>query len=415
MKTVIRFNGVSKEYNLGLTRTSLLRKATNVVARLVKTNTETPRVRETLWALRDVSFELGNGQSLGLIGRNGAGKSTTLKLLAQITRPTSGTIDINGRVSALIELGSGFHPDLTGRENVFLNGTILGLSRRQIEAQFDEIVDFSELAQFIDTPVKRYSSGMLVRLGFAVASCLEPEILLVDEVLAVGDASFRQKCLNRIESLLENGASIVFVSHNLYMVQAVCPRSLYIEKGRVKARGSTAEVIDAYERDLHEEKAREFATQNPDNRNGEQELLVTRVDVVAADGENAPSFHTDQKVEIRVHYRLFGSAGPANAVVRIVRTDGVVCCMLRTTLDNVELALEPGEGYFSVILDPVQVTGGAFFVDARITNAMDSVVLAHGWSNSFYVSGSSLSHEAESGVFEPKHRWANLSSLPLSR
>ena len=164
-----------------------------------------------------MSFELSEGESLALVGANGAGKTTILKLLANITKPTLGSIDIDGQLSALIELGAGFHPDLTGRENIFLNGSILGLNRKQIASQLDEIIAFSELEKFIDTPVKRYSSGMVVRLGFAVASCINPEILLVDEVLAVGDASFQQKCLERIRSLIRCGTSIIFVSHNFYL------------------------------------------------------------------------------------------------------------------------------------------------------------------------------------------------------
>jgi lipopolysaccharide transport system ATP-binding protein len=410
MKPVVRFNNVSKKYNLGRSRTSLLRTVTRAMTELVKPGTGEPTGKQALWALRNVSFELGKGESLGLIGRNGAGKSTILKLLAQITRPTRGAIDIDGRVSALIELGSGFHSDLTGRENIYLNGTILGLKRHDIDQRFEEIVAFSELEQFIDTPVKRYSSGMLVRLGFAVASCIEPEILLVDEVLAVGDASFRHKCLERIESLLEYGTSIIFVSHNLYMVQAVCPVSLYVERGQVKLQGKTKEVIDAYEHDLHEEKARQFAVLKPEQANDHREVQITRIDVLDAEGASASTFHTDQSVEIRVHYQLFGSPRRANAVIRLTRTDGVTCCMMRTALDNVDLSLQPGAGSFSIVLDPLQLTGGTFFVDARITNAMDSAALALGWSDWFYVSGSGLSHEEESGVFEPRHLWKDLSA-----
>ena len=235
MKTTIRFEHISKQYRLGLTRTSL----PSVISDWIKSTgkhkvNELPRDKK-FWALEDVSFELKQGESLALIGANGAGKTTILKLLANITRPTSGYININGRLSALIELGAGFHPDLTGRENIFLNGTILGLTRKQITDRFDEIVAFSEIEQFIDTPVKRYSSGMAVRLGFAVASCIQPEILLVDEVLAVGDASFQQKCMHRIRTLINNGTSIIFVSHNFYLVQAVCLTALYLEKGQMKS------------------------------------------------------------------------------------------------------------------------------------------------------------------------------------
>ena len=290
MSTVIRFEQVSKQYRLGVSRTSLLKSLSNNFRKLLRPGGKESTGQEVLWALRDFSFELRRGESLALIGRNGAGKSTTLKLLANITHPTSGQIYVDGRVSALIELGSGFHPDLTGRENIFLNGTILGLSRISIRHRFDEIVAFSELERFIETPVKHYSSGMLVRSGFAVASCMEPEILLVDEVLAVGDASFRQKCLQRIQSLLDNGTSIIFVSHNLYMAQAVCPTALYVENGQIKNRGRTSDMIDFYERDLHEERAQKLVD---GTRNGSaigSDLEITGVEVLDGDGVSAEEF-----------------------------------------------------------------------------------------------------------------------------
>jgi lipopolysaccharide transport system ATP-binding protein len=248
--TTITFSNVSKQYQLGLTRTS----APALVARWARKALRRPAgeaAGRTFWALRDVSFELRQGDSLALVGANGAGKTTILKLLANITKPTSGSLATHGQLSALIELGTGFHPDLTGRENIFLNGTILGLRRKEIAGRLDEIIDFAGLERFIDTPVKRYSSGMIVRLGFAVAASIHPDILLVDEVLAVGDAAFQQKCLKRIHSLIEGGASIVFVSHNFYLVQAVCSTALYLKKGEVQHYGPTREVIDHYEQDLH--------------------------------------------------------------------------------------------------------------------------------------------------------------------
>ena len=216
---------------------------------------------------------------LALVGANGAGKTTILKLLANITKPTSGSISTYGQISALIELGAGFHPDLTGRENIYLNGTILGIDRKTIASRFDEIVAFSELERFIDTPVKRYSSGMIVRLGFSVASFMEPEILLVDEVLAVGDAAFQQKCLKRIRSLIQNGTSIIFVSHNFYLVQAVCETSLYIQKGQIKHYGATKDVIDIYERDLHQERSRKFIGVSPEKSDSSEDIEITQVEI----------------------------------------------------------------------------------------------------------------------------------------
>jgi len=410
--TVIRFERVSKQYRLGLSRTSLLKTFSHTIRGGYKSGGHESARREVLWALREVSFELPQGESLALIGRNGAGKSTTLKLLANITRPTSGQIDVRGRLSALIELGSGFHPDLTGRENIHLNGTILGLSRSELQDRFDEIVAFSELERFIETPVKRYSSGMLVRLGFAVASCIEPDILLVDEVLAVGDASFRQKCLTRIQALLRDGTSIIFVSHNLFMVQAVCASALYLEHGEVKCRGQTTDVIAAYERDLHEEQARKLESLWFEQNEGVIEAQITGVEVLDTNGLKPGEFCSDQSVEIRVHYKAYRSSGKANAAVRIIRSDGLTSCIMRTRFDDVSFVLQQGDGTISVILEPLQLVGGTYHVEARLLDELNTTILATGWSEWFYVSGSAPSYEEQRGVFEPRRRWEHHSLSP---
>ena len=202
--------------------------------------------RREFWALQDISFELKRGEAFGIIGSNGAGKSTMLKLLSHVMKPTSGSIYVSGRVSAMIELAAGFHQDLTGRENTYLYGTILGMTRREIAAKFDEIVDFSGLAEFIDTPVKRYSSGMYARLGFAVASNVNPDVLLVDEVLSVGDALFRRKCVDHMRKIIQNGATVLFISHNLKTVADFCPHALLLDHGRTVTMGLTPEVITHY-------------------------------------------------------------------------------------------------------------------------------------------------------------------------
>jgi len=199
--------------------------------------------RETFWALKDVSFEVKQGEVVGIIGRNGAGKSTLLKILSRITEPTEGYVDINGRIASLLEVGTGFHPELTGRENIFLNGSILGMKRLEIKQKFDEIVAFAEIEKFIDTPVKHYSSGMYVRLAFAVAAHLDPEILLVDEVLAVGDVGFQEKCLGKMEDVAREGRTVLFVSHNLAAIQALCSRAISFEQGMILQSGLTKEVV----------------------------------------------------------------------------------------------------------------------------------------------------------------------------
>ena len=201
---------------------------------------------EEFWALKDVSFEIKQGDRVGIIGRNGAGKSTLLKILSRITEPTTGRITINGRVASLLEVGTGFHPELTGRENIFLNGAILGMSRKEIQGKFDEIVDFAEVEKFLDTPVKRYSSGMYVRLAFAVAAHLEPEILVVDEVLAVGDAQFQKKCLGKMEDVSKQGRTVLFVSHNMPAIKALCENAILLDNGVCKNIGKAVEIIENY-------------------------------------------------------------------------------------------------------------------------------------------------------------------------
>ncbi len=201
---------------------------------------------ETIWALKDVSFEIKQGEVVGVIGRNGAGKSTLLKILSRITEPTTGRVELHGRVGSLLEVGTGFHPELTGRENIYLNGAILGMSRNDIERQFDEIVDFAEVEKFIDTPVKHYSSGMYLRLAFAVAAHLEPEILLVDEVLAVGDASFQKKCLGKMGEVASQGRTVLFVSHNMVAIRNLCPKSLWLAQGELFDIGPSNHLVDRY-------------------------------------------------------------------------------------------------------------------------------------------------------------------------
>ena len=407
MKTTIQFENVSKRYNLGLTRTSLPSLLNKSLRRSLKRNSQISPDQNVLWALKDISFQLEEGESIALVGPNGAGKTTILKLLANITKPTSGSIHTQGQLSALIELGSGFHPDLSGRENIYLNGTILGLSREYIRRRFDEIVDFSEIERFIDTPVKRYSSGMAVRLGFAVAACIEPDILLVDEVLAVGDASFRQKCLNRIQSLLNEGTSIVFVSHNLYMVQTVCRKALYLTKGQIKMIDTARKVIEAYENDLHAERASKFENSDLVENNAGTDLEITKVEVLGSSGPTVEHFSSKQEAQIKIHYNAYRDVGKVNMSVFIIRSDGLTCCMLRTKLDGSELNVKRGTGTVSVSLEPLQLITGTYFVEAWFLDEADLIGLtpSGGRSEWFSVKGLARSYEASSGVYEPIANW----------
>lgn len=398
---------MSKRYQLGLTRTSLPSVVSGWFKRSLGRKSYKGVDENKFWALSNVSFDVKQGESLALVGANGAGKTTILKLLANITKPTSGSISVNGKLSALIELGAGFHPDLTGRENIFLNGTILGLNHRQIAGRFDEIVEFSELERFIDTPVKRYSSGMVVRLGFAVASCIEPEILLVDEVLAVGDASFQQKCLERIRSLLNSGTSIIFVSHNFYLIQAICNNGIYLELGRIKFRGNTKDVIDLYERDLHQMRASKLEGVKPETDDEIDDLEITKVEILGRTETVRGTLPNDQLAQIRIHYNAYRSMGKVHASVFIKRSDGLTCCMMRTKLDHFEFSLERGSGVISLYLEPLQLITGTYFAEAWFLNEDDSMGITPraGRSDWFTVKGSALSYAGDSGVFEPNSRW----------
>ena len=240
----IKVENLSKKYTIGTKVSGSLRET--IVHKWNSLSNKTNSNNEEFWALKDISFEVKQGEVLGIIGKNGAGKSTLLKVLSRITEPTSGRFVMNGRVSSLLEVGTGFHPELTGRENIYLNGTILGMTRKEVKQKFDEIVDFSGVEKFIDTPVKHYSSGMYVRLAFAVAAHLEPEILIIDEVLAVGDAEFQKKCLGKMDSVAKEGRTVLFVSHNMGAVNSLCSNCILLNNGNIVTNNKTADVILKY-------------------------------------------------------------------------------------------------------------------------------------------------------------------------
>ena len=258
-KIVLKIENVAKQYRLGMVGTGTIshdlkrwwysiRGLEDPYIKFGSNNKHEENSGDYVWALKDINLEITKGEVVGIIGKNGAGKSTLLKLLSQVTSPSSGTIKINGRIASLLEVGTGFHPELTGKENVFLNGAILGMTKIEIKSKLDEIIEFSGCTKYIDTPVKRYSSGMLVRLGFAVAAHLEPEILIVDEVLAVGDAEFQKKCIGKMKDVAGQGRTVIFVSHNMASIAKLCERSILIDKGRIIKDGKTSDVIDYYTR-----------------------------------------------------------------------------------------------------------------------------------------------------------------------
>lgn len=405
MTSVINFENVSKLYRLGLTRTSIPLKISQGVKSLSHRLTNSSGESDQIWALKDVSFELKRGQSLALIGPNGAGKSTILKLLANVTFPTSGHIEVNGRLSALIELGAGFHPDLTGRENIYLNGTILGLTRQEIQTQIDEIVAFSELERFLDTPLKRYSSGMVVRLGFAVASCIDPDILLVDEVLAVGDASFRQKCIKRIKELISKDTTLIFVSHNTELASAVCKRGIFLDRGEVQHDGNVEEVIDSYNQAISRRREINFYQSQSLSSASDLDLEITGIEIVDKNNQPTNNLFSDHPAEVRVHYISYGDFGNANLVVRILREDGTSCCVMRTSLDKFHVSLKRGQGILSVTIDPIQLYAGRFYVIAWIMDSEDIDGIVRGSSDWFQVSNPVPGRKALDAVFEPHRTW----------
>ena len=405
-RPAVRFAEVSKRYLLGVSRTSVPDVVAQWVRRLTRHGTGSTS-RSSHWALKEVTFELPFGESLALIGPNGAGKSTLLKLLAKVTEPTEGRIEVHGRVSALIELGAGFHPDLTGRENVYLNGAILGVPRQQIAQRFDSIVAFAELDGFIDTPLKRYSSGMAVRLGFAVASCMDPEILLVDEVLAVGDASFQRKCIDRIRELQRRGTTLIFVSHNTSLVKAVCNSAMLLSDGSVAASGTVPVVIERYNEMLEARRSAMFErarTEGTDNAGVE----IVQVDVLTSSGQPADGrVSSNSAVAIRVSYMAYRRIGRAEGLVRVYRSDGTSCCVMRMADDGAPLHIDEGRGAFAVTLDPVQLAGGTFHAVAWILDDTGVNGLARGASEWFRVAGMVQGHDADESVFEPVRRWTS--------
>jgi lipopolysaccharide transport system ATP-binding protein len=297
MKSITAEN-LSKKYFLGAAKSNSLRDA-------VVNFASKRRVRDEIWALKDVSFEVAEGETLGIIGHNGAGKSTLLKILSRITKPTNGTAEIRGRVGSLLEVGTGFHNELTGRENIYLNGAILGMKRAEIDQRFDEIVAFSELEKFLDTPVKFYSSGMYMRLAFSVAAHLEPEVLIVDEVLAVGDVSFQKKSIAKMRAVGSSGRTVLFVSHDMHAITRLCSRAIWINDGRIKLDGEARSVVSEYLNELTETGAERRWEIEKAPGNETARLLSVRV--CDADGKTSSSLDIRKKIGVEMTYELLES------------------------------------------------------------------------------------------------------------
>lgn len=342
--SVISVEGIGKSYRLGTSTThadNFRDAVTNLVKapfrRIKKLGEHTENDEDIFWALKDISFEVKPGEVVGIIGRNGAGKSTLLKLLSRITEPTKGRILLNGRTSSLLEVGTGFHPELTGRENIFLNGSILGMKKSEIRANFDEIVEFSEVEKFLDTPVKRFSSGMYVRLAFAVAAHLEPEILIVDEVLAVGDIEFQKKCLGKMDAVAREGRTVLIVSHNMSVIQSLSSRAILMRSGGLIADGKTSEVVRQYLKYL-EKGAESPFVDNPD-RMCTGEVMLTAVNMLDEHGESVTSPMSGKPLSIKFDYENRSGAKKMDVIMTFFNHLGVAACNLSTRVMGVSVVL----------------------------------------------------------------------------
>jgi len=368
---VIEFNTVWKKFRRGERFSSLRDTIPNLLHGLLSKNNSNRIKKEEFWALKDVSFNVKKKDVLGIIGPNGAGKSTILKLLSQIMKPNKGEIKIEGRLSALIEVAAGFHNELTGRENIYLNGTILGMKRKEIDRKFDEVVEFSGLREFIDTPVKRYSSGMYSRLGFSVAAHMDPDILLVDEVLAVGDLAFQGKCAQKMWELLDSGTTIVLVSHNLLLVKNLCKRVILLDKGQIQKEGSPEEVIPYYENLVYEQKQKELkkrVSYSGYKVRVNENSLVEILDVLIYDGEyqGKNNLKVGRPISIKVDYEAKEKIKNPVFLLNIIRSDGVVCCSTNTKDDHFFIESIQGRGTINISLGKINLAPGIYLIKISI-------------------------------------------------
>lgn len=365
---------------------------------------------EEFWALKDINFEINKGDRIGIIGRNGAGKSTLLKILSRITEPTTGRISIKGRVASLLEVGTGFHPELTGRENIFLNGAILGMSQKEIKKKFDEIVDFSGVEKFIDTPVKRYSSGMYVRLAFSVAAHLEPEILVVDEVLAVGDADFQKKCLGKMDSVSkQEGRTVLFVSHNMAAIQNLCNLSMVLSNGKISfPLTETEKAVTHYLEKVFVRSETKVGDRK--DRFGIGEIRITEFKITNEKGEEQLVFVSGQKVFFKIYYSCQKSVSSINlnAGISLSTSDGYLITILRTDFKNFSVKNEEQQGCIICEIDKLPLSEGHYSINLIIRNhgiIQDWVLEAHILeveNGDFFSTGRSVDADQKSVLIEQK-------------
>ena len=403
---------------------------------------------ETFSAVKDVTFTLPAGRTLGVIGRNGSGKSTLLKLVAGITKPTTGTVTVQGRISALIELGAGFHPEISGRENVFINGIMLGLTKKEVAQRFDEIVEFAELQDFIDAPVKTYSSGMYMRLGFAVAIHVDPDVLLVDEVLAVGDEGFTHKCLDKFAEFKRRGKTILLVTHSLGLVERFCDEALWMDGGSMKALGDPKRVVGAYVTDVEvseeqqlaagDARAQESATAVspdepaaavlPDNpiesatgpadmfrategRWGSREIEIVDVSLTGADGERAHVFHSGEPLDVRLKLRAPVAIEDFVVGIGIFNAEGVCCYGTNTDIEELKAKRIFGDAEAVFSIESLDLVEGTYKLDVAIHKIDGYPYDYHRLLHTFRVK----SRTKDVGIYRPKHAWQFSEAMTFTR
>jgi lipopolysaccharide transport system ATP-binding protein len=366
--SIIHLAGVSKRFTLRHDRPRSLQDLFFNILHLKFTP-----AREDFWVLRNIDLEVKPGEMLGVIGPNGAGKSTLLKLLSRIFEPTSGQMEINGRVGALLELGAGFHPDLTGRENIYLNGSILGFGRAEMARMYDDIVAFSEMERFIDIPMRQYSSGMFMRLGFSVAIHLQPDILLVDEVLAVGDRAYQARCLDRIREMRQQGVTIVFVSHNLGQVQEMCNRAVWLENGHVEAEGTPEQVIHEYASQLTRSSTQALQKAQSSDSTGTQpgassanKAQIVQVQLLDREGHEQRSFRTGETFTVRIHFVAHQRIEHPLIGLALYESSGFHINGPNTALAGLDIESIEGPGYIDYVVESLPLLEGTYLVSTAL-------------------------------------------------
>jgi len=409
MSNAIEFRNVWKKFKMGEKLNSLRDTIPALFGDLAKRNNDVLKSEE-FWAVKNVDFEIKQGEVVGIIGPNGAGKSTILKLLSRILSPNKGSIKMNGRLSALIEVTAGFHPELTGRENVYLNGTILGMKRKEIETKFDEIVEFSGISEFIDTPVKRYSSGMYSRLGFSVAANMDPEILLVDEVLSVGDSAFQAKCAEKMRELMKSGSTIVIVSHSLSLIQSLCKRSILLNQGEVLKDAATDEVLSFYENIVIQKRSVDLskkitaAAQKKVAVNTEPLLEIPEVVIRDASGHIRGSYFPDDDIELIITYDAKQRIEKPVIWVDILRPDGVLCCCCISSEDKFFIDEIQGRGSIKLKLGKLNLAPNIYLMKISFCDREFIHSYAVRYKDVLKI-GVEKATLAEGSIFIPRVKW----------